>query len=431
VTLAMSEPLWSKGGASDADMMRYTARDDWRLDQRLLTHDIRASMAHVNGLARIGVLSEDERARLVAGLGALDGKLTLTERDEDGHSAIENALTTALGDVGKKVHTGRSRNDQVLVAMRLYERDAIDAMADAARAAALALLGRAEADALTPMPGYTHLQRAVPSSIGLWLSAVSESLADGIDMLAAVRALVNRSPLGGAAGYGVNLALDRDGVAAELGFAAVADNPMASQGSRGVIEVQICTAAWQLMVAVRRFAWDVSLFTTAEFGFVKLADALTTGSSIMPNKRNPDIAELMRAACSVVQGSIAELMGQLSLPSGYHRDGQLGKAPLFRAIDETLATLRIVPRLVSGMTFDVARMREAIDAGSFATDRAVELTAQGVPFRDAYRQVAKEMQTLEVGDADASLKARVSPGAPGALRLEALRARLEKMPKEE
>jgi argininosuccinate lyase len=185
------------------------------------------------------------------------------------------------------------------------------------------------------------------------------------------------------------------------------------------------------MVAVRRFAWDVSLFTTAEFGFVKLADALTTGSSIMPNKRNPDIAELMRAACSVVQGSIAELMGQLSLPSGYHRDGQLGKAPLFRAIDETLATLRIVPRLVSGMTFDVARMREAIDAGSFATDRAVELTAQGVPFRDAYRQVAKEMQTLEVGDADASLKARVSPGAPGVLRLEALRARLEKMPKEE
>jgi len=419
----MGHRIWDKGGVSDAEMMRYTARDDWQLDQRLLSYDLLASIAHVQGLQRIGVVSDDERDQLVQALRRL-GELQLTVDDEDCHSAIEAALIAELGDVGKKVHTGRSRNDQVLVAIRLYERDAIDAMITAGRAAALSLLDRAEADATTPMPGYTHLQRAVPSSIGLWLSAVAESIADAIDMLAAVRKLVDQSPLGGAAGYGVNLPLDRDGVAKELGFAAVADNPMASQASRGVVEVQLCTAAWQLMTAIRRFAWDVSLFTTSEFGFVKLDDALTTGSSIMPNKRNPDIAELMRAACAVVQGAIAELMGMVALPSGYHRDVQLTKAPLFRAIDETMATTRMVARLVDGMTFDRERMRAAIDAGSFATDRAVTLAAEGVPFRDAYRQLANDIDELEVGDADASIAARISPGAPGALRLAQLRARL-------
>ncbi len=422
--------LWDKGGvASDADMMRYTARDDWQLDQRLVPYDLRASRAHVNGLCRIGVLSEAERDALVQALadlerGFAEGAWQLGPADEDGHSAIEARLVAALGDVGKKVHTGRSRNDQVLVALRLYERDAIDALLEAGRGAALALVARAEAEARTPMPGYTHLQRAVPSTIGLWLGAAAESAADALDMLRAVRQLLDRSPLGGAAGYGVNLPLDRDGVAAELGFAAVADNPMASQASRGVHEVQLCTAAWQLMAAWRRLAWDVSLFTTAEFGFVSLDDALTTGSSIMPQKKNPDMAELMRAACAVVQGAIAELMGLSSLPSGYHRDGQLGKAPLFRAIDETLATTRIVPRLVDGMTFHRERMRRAIDPSCFATDRAIALAVEGVPFRDAYRQVAAEIAALGEGDADASIAARTSPGGPGALRLEALRARL-------
>ncbi len=421
--------IWDKGGVTDAEMMRYTARDDWRLDQRLLAYDVAATRAHVNGLCRIGVLAADEGARMVSALDALAaevrrGDLVLTEADEDGHSAIEARLIALLGDTGKKVHTGRSRNDQVLVALRLYERDAVDALAEATRAAALALLDRAESERMTPLPGYTHLQRAVPSSVGLWLSAIAEGLADGLDMLAAVRRLVDRSPLGTAAGYGVNLPLDRRGVADELGFAAVADNPMAAQAARGIVEVQLLTAAWQLLAVVRRFAWDVSLFTTSEFGFVRLADRLTTGSSIMPNKKNPDVIELMRAACGVVQGAIAEIGAMLSLPSGYHRDLQLTKAPLFRGVDETLATLRIVPLVVTGMELDAARMREACSPELFATDRAVELTARGVPFRDAYRQVAEAMTSLEPGDPDASLKARTSPGGPGALALERLRARL-------
>jgi len=426
----VSGNLWDKGGASDAAMMRYTARDDWQLDQRLLAYDLRATLAHVRGLKRIGVLDDDELARLENAIASLeqrraDGKLTLSESDEDGHTAIENALIAELGELGKKLHTGRSRNDQVLVALRLYERDAIDGLIDAGRAGAHALLALARAERDTPMPGYTHLQRAVPSSVGLWASSFSEQIADALDMLRAVRQLIDRCPLGGAAGYGVNLPLDRAFVAAELDFAAVADNPMSSQASRGVFEVQLLGAAWQLIMAARRFAWDVSLFTTSEFGFVKLDDALTTGSSIMPNKRNPDVVELMRAASSVVQGAIAELMGQLSLPSGYQRDMQLGKAPLMRGLDETLATMRMLPRVVSGITLDRERMRQAISPECYATDRAVELARQGVPFRDAYRQVAAEIGNLGAGDPAASLAARTSPGGPGALELDALQARLE------
>lgn len=426
----MTDRLWDKGDDIDRAMLRYTARDDWRLDQRLLPYDLRATIAHVRGLSRIGVVNEDERDQLVAALEALHrawerGELVLTEADEDGHSAIENALVRELGDVGKKVHTGRSRNDQVLVALRLYQRDALDELTELTTAGAEALLTAAEADAMTPMPGFTHLQHAVPSSVGLWWASFVEAFLDARDMQRAVRGLIDRSPLGGAAGYGVNLPLDREGVAAELGFTELALNPMASQASRGVVEVQLLTTCWQLMAAVRRLAWDLSLFTTTEFGFARLDRALTTGSSIMPNKRNPDLVELMRAACGVVQGALAELMGMLSLPSGYHRDGQLTKAPTLRGLDETLATMRMVPRLVAGVELDRERLRAAIDPPCYATDRAVELTASGVPFRDAYRQVAAELDGLKGGDPDASLKARTSPGGPGDLRLADLRARLE------
>ncbi|MBM4359888.1 MAG: argininosuccinate lyase [Deltaproteobacteria bacterium] len=425
----MSGKLWDKGGVSDAEMMRYTARDDWQLDQALLPHDLRATRAHVRGLARVGVVANEELAALEAGLDELDaraasGEFRVTPADEDCHSAIEAALVAKLGEAGKKVHTGRSRNDQVLVALRLYEKDALARLAEATRQGAVALLDLAEREAMTPMPGYTHLQRAVPSSVGLWAAGIAESLVDALDAVEAAARQCDRCPLGTAAGYGVNLALDREGVAAELGFGSLCVNPVAAQASRGSVEVAVLTAAWQVMTAIRRFAWDLSLFTTAEFAFVKLDDALTTGSSIMPNKRNPDVVELMRAASGVVQGAIAELMGMLSLPSGYQRDLQLTKAPLFRGLDEALATTRMVPRVVAGMTLDRARMRTALTPDCFATDRAVELALAGVPFRDAYRQVANEVASLEAGDPDRSLRERTSPGACGDLRLEQIRARL-------
>lgn len=426
----MAGTLWDKGGVSDADMMRFTARDDFRLDQRLLPFDIAATAAHVRGLGRIGVLDEAETAKLVAALGDLAqqlqaGQFVLTEQDEDGHTAIEVRLSQALGDLGKKVHTGRSRNDQVLVAMRLYELDMIDRIAGAGVAGARALLDLAAAEERTPMPGYTHLQRAVPSSLGYWAAAIAEGLCDAVESLAAARRLVNRSPLGGAAGFGVNLPLDRHGVAKDLGFAALAVNPLASQSARGIVEAQVLSACWHLMAIVRRFAWDVSLFTMSELGFVQLDAALTTGSSIMPQKRNPDVIELMRAACSVVQGALAEVQSIVALPSGYHRDLQLTKGPTMRALDETLATARLVERVVAGMTFDRARMAAAVTPECFATDRAVELAVSGVPFREAYKKVAAEIAQLDQGDALASLAARTSYGSPGQLALADLAARLD------
>jgi len=426
----VSARLWDKGGAVDGQILRYTARDDWQLDQRLLAYDIRASVAHVRGLSRIGVLTGEERDALVRELEALaarneGGELRLGEQDEDGHTAIEAALVARLGDVGKKVHTGRSRNDQVLVAMRLYERDALDELLGLTRAGGRALLDLARREAETPMPGYTHLQRAVPSSFGYWAASFAEGLADALPVLGAARALCDRSPLGGAAGFGVNLPLDREGVAKELGFAALSVNPLGSQSSRGIVEAAVLGAAWQVLAVIRRLAWDLSLFSMSELGFVRLPEAFTTGSSIMPQKRNPDVVELMRAACSVVQGALAEVQSIVALPSGYHRDLQLTKGPTMRGLDEALATARLLPRLVAGLELDRARMAAAISPECFATDRAVSLAAAGVPFRDAYRQVAAEIAELPQGDAAASLAARVSPGAPGNLYLDSIAQRLE------
>ncbi|TKD10395.1 argininosuccinate lyase [Polyangium fumosum] len=425
----MSGRLWDKGGATDAAMLRYTSRDDWKLDQRLLAYDLVATRAHVRGLRRINVLSEGELDAMERALAELvrrndAGELVLTEADEDGHTAIESALVSMLGDTGKKVHTGRSRNDQVLVAMRLYERDAMDELDALVLAAASALVALARREEKTPLPGYTHLQRAVPSSVGLWAGSFAEGLLDAVTIVRAARALTDRSPLGAAAGYGVNLPLDREGVARELGFADVAWNPLGSQTSRGIVEATLLAAAWQVMAIVRRLAWDLSLFTTSEFGFVRLPDAFTTGSSIMPQKRNPDVVELMRAACSIVQGALAEVQTLVALPSGYHRDLQLTKSPVLRGLDETLATVRLLPRLVEGLRFDHERMLAAITPECFATDRAVELAASGIPFREAYRRVADEIKALAQGDAPASLAARVSPGAPGDLRLDLLEAQI-------
>lgn len=428
----MSARLWDKGGSPDAAMMRYTARDDWQLDQRLLAYDLLATAAHVRGLCRIGVLTTDELALMEAAIDELvqtnaAGKLVLTEDDEDGHSAIEASLINKLGDVGKKVHTGRSRNDQVLVAMRLYERDALDDLHGFVGDAARSLLDLARREEKTPMPGYTHLQRAVPSSVGLWAGSFAENLLDAAHVVRGARFLVNRSPLGAAASFGVNLPLDREGVAKELGFSDVFWNPLGSQTSRGLLEAQVLSAAFQVAATIRRLAWDLSLFTTSEFGFVKLDDAFTTGSSIMPQKRNPDVVELMRAACSVVQGALVEVQTLVALPSGYHRDLQLTKSPVMRGLDEVLATTRLVPRLIAGLRFDRDRMLAAISPECFATDRAVELAVSGVPFREAYRRVADEIKNLELGDAAASLAARVSPGAPGDLRLDRLEARLAEL----
>ncbi|MFN7550065.1 MAG: lyase family protein, partial [Pseudomonadota bacterium] len=333
-------------------------------------------------------------------------------------------LTERLGDTGRRIHTGRSRNDQVLVASRLYLKDRLAELKALCIDIARVALRRADSERDLPMPGYTHVQRAVVSSAGLWWAGWAETLSDSAMIARDALAVVDANPLGTAAGYGVNLPLDRDGTTESLGFARLQVNPAAAQLSRGKYEWQALAALSQALGDVRRLAWDLSLFTTAEFGFVALPPQYTTGSSIMPNKRNPDVVELLRASQAVTLGAMAELSALLSLPSGYQRDLQFSKGPVIRALRHGLDALALVPALLAELRWNEAALRAAIEPAMYATDLAVEQAIAGVPFRDAYRAAADAAHTLGDRTPTQSLAARISPGACADLRLDAIAARI-------
>jgi argininosuccinate lyase len=427
----MADFLWQAASGAEVDqaIMRFMAGDDVVHDRVLFPHDIQATIAHVRGLNRIELLSADDSERLCQLLEELlrqfsSGSFLLDERFEDGHSAIESWLTEQAGDLGARVHTGRSRNDQVAVATRLYMLQCLRELAGLEAAVVRACLEQAEVHTMLPMPGYTHLQRAVPSSVGLWLGSFAESFTDNLAFAHGVYKVLDANPLGTAAGYGVNLALDRNGVAAELGFSRLQTNPMSVQNSRGKFELMALQAALHAMLDLRRLAWDLSLFTTAEFDFVRLPDQYTTGSSIMPNKRNPDVVELLRGQAAVVEGAIAEIQAVLNLPSGYQRDLQLTKPALIRGMESVLQSLSITPALITGLEFNAEQMRLAITPELFATDIAVEHAAAGVPFRDAYRLAKEQLAEMPPGDPMESLEKRVSPGGCADLQLDTIRQRL-------
>ncbi len=426
----MTSPLWAKGHLDlDAAVQRFCAADDVVVDRELFDFDIVATAAHVRGLERIKVLTADESKSLTDGLDALAlawhaGEFVVDDRYEDGHTAIESFLTERCGDVGKKVHTARSRNDQVLVAARLWLKDRLRTAALVATSSAKACLDRAEQSIGVAMPGYTHLQRAMPTSLEAFFIAHAESFLDSRDALRAAAAVVDKNPLGTGAGFGVSLALDREGVTAELDFADVVVSPQAAQNSRGKIELFALSALHLLTLDVRRLAWDLSLFSTAEFNFVRLPDAYTTGSSLMPNKRNPDVVELLRTLPAVVEGAVAETQAVLSLPSSYHRDLQATKAPVVRAFSRALQGASLVEQLVMRLEFNADTMKAAISADMFATDRALELVVEGVPFRDAYKQAAAEIPQAVGRDVAVSLRQRVSLGGAGNSGLARLRSRL-------
>jgi argininosuccinate lyase len=429
----MSDLLWQKSGiAVDASIQALLAGDDVLLDREFFLFDIRASQAHAEGLQRIGILSTDELAALLRELDLLaddfrSGSFVLDERFEDGHSAIEARLTERLGDTGRKIHTGRSRNDQVLVATRLWLKDRLGRVAALCRESAEVALGRAEQDLALPMPGYTHLQRAVVSSAGMWWAGWAEGFID--DAVRAKQTLdwIDANPLGSAAGYGVNLALDRERATAALGFARTQWSATYAQLSRGKFEMAAIEALCSALLDLRRLAWDLSLFTTAEFAFVALPPEYTTGSSIMPNKRNPDAIELMRATYASAAAARTEIEQLLSLPSGYHRDLQFSKGAIFHAFHRGLGALALLPDLLRRMQWRPERMRAAIEPSMYATDLAIDLAKQGLPFREAYRQAADPTRWAE-GDPEASLAARTSPGSGAALGLEVLRQRLLQLP---
>ena len=429
----MSDLLWQKPGvAVDEGIQAFLAGDDVVLDREFFLHDITASRAHAQGLARIGMLAPAEVEGLLRELGLLaedfrTGAFVLDERFEDGHSAIEARLTERLGEPGKKIHAGRSRNDQVLVATRLWLKDRLATLQAVCREVAAIALARAEAEADLPMPGYTHLQRAVVSSAGMWWAGWAEAFIDNARRAHDTRALIDTNPLGTAAGYGVNLPLDRDFTTEALGFARMQVSPIYAQLSRGKFELAALEALGGAMLDLRRLAWDLSLFTSTEFGFIALPAQYTTGSSIMPNKRNPDVIELMRASYASVAAAKCEIEQLLSLPSGYHRDLQVSKGALFHGFGKGLQALALLPGLLRNMTWKPEAMRAALEPSMYATDLAVDLAREGTPFRDAYRQ-ASDPARWAAGDPDATLAARVSPGAAADLGLDALRARLSLLP---
>lgn len=430
----MTHLLWQKPGvAVDAKIQAFLAGDDVILDREFFLYDIAASTAHAEGLQHIGILSPEELDGLKRELAILaddfrSGAFVLDERYEDCHSAIEARLTERLGDAGRKIHTGRSRNDQILVATRLWLKDKLQAVAKLSRQIAKVALDRAAAEKDLPIPGYTHIQRAVVSSAGMWWAGWAEAFIDNAVRAADTLRLVDCNPLGTAAGYGVNLALDRAHTTAALGFARMQVSPIYAQLSRGKFELAALEALGAATLDLRRIAWDLSLFTSAEYGFVALPAQYTTGSSIMPNKRNPDVIELMRATHASVAAARTQIEQLLSLPSGYHRDLQGSKGAIVHGFGRGLAALELLPALLANLEWRPDRLRAAIDSGMYATDVAVEAAIAGVPFRQAYRAAAAASDTAGQGRTpEASLAARVSPGAAADLRLDVLVARWERL----
>ena len=426
-------PIWSKGRAADAWMLRFTVGDDYLWDRHLARADARATRAHAAALVRAGILTDAERADTDAALDAFDaaveaGEVTVEASDEDVHTVLERWLTERLGATGKKIHTGRSRNDQVVAALRLWLRDRLAALDADTRALARALCDHADAHADVLMPGYTHTQRAMPSSVGLWAAAYASLLVDDLTTLASAAALVDRSALGSAAGYGVpSLGLDREAVARDLGHASAQSPVTAVQLSRGKTEAAVAHACVQIGATLNRMASDLVLFASAEFGFVRLPERLTTGSSIMPQKRNPDVLELARAHYHRLT---AELHLLLTLPanltSGYHRDLQLTKEAVMRCVLGCADVVEAISAVVPEMTWDAGRMRAALSPDLFATGRALDFVAAGQPFRDAYRRAADEAFAGQtpVPDLSALRAAYAGPGTLGDTGTAALRAAL-------
>jgi argininosuccinate lyase len=387
--------LWDKGEPLDERVLRYTAGEDHGLDERLVSYDVRASLAHAAMLNEVGLLSAEDLAAIRGGLEALGkehavGAWRIRLEDEDCHTALEIRLTERIGDAGARLHLGRSRNDQVLAALRLYLRDVIAALADGAREAASAIDELAERGGEIVIPGYTHHQQAMPSSVLLWADGFAAELRDDAEGLEACARRVEKNPLGSAAGYGVPLLpIDRESTRRSLGFAEVQEPVTAVQLSRGKAEAQVLFEIALLMQDLGRLAADLVLFASAEFGFVSLPAAMTTGSSIMPQKRNPDVFELVRGRTATAQACLLEALAVTAkLPSGYHRDLQLLKAPLFRGIDLAGETLAIMTAALPEVRFHPERIRLA--PGLRATEEAYRLVLEeGIPFREAYRRVGE------------------------------------------
>jgi argininosuccinate lyase len=386
--------LWDKGSPLDARVLHFTAGEDHALDNRLVAYDVRASIAHAEMLHECRLLASADLESIRTGLREIAdaharGDWSVTLDLEDGQTALEALLIAKIGAAGARLHVGRSRNDQVLAAVRLYLRDVIEALAEDARRVADALDELSKTQGSIALPGYTHMQQAMPSSVALWAGGYAAEIRDDIEALRHSHRRLLKNPLGSAAGYGTpNLPVSRDGTRTRLDFPENHEPVTAVQLSRGKGEAELLFQIALLMQDLGRLASDLLLFYTREFGFVKLPDAFTTGSSIMPQKRNPDVFELVRGRTATAQACLLEVLGiTAKLPSGYQRDLQLIKAPLFRSIDLCHESLDIMAAAIPQVRFEAERIR--LDDDIHAAAEANELVVkEGIPFREAYHKVA-------------------------------------------
>ncbi|UPT73647.1 MAG: argininosuccinate lyase [Elusimicrobiota bacterium] len=405
--------LWQTAVDLDAAVEEYTVGRDPELDARLLRFEAYGTLAHAAGLVSIGILTKTELSRIRKALASLLKKpFKISRAQEDIHTSVEQALTAAIGETGAKVHAGRSRNDQVQVNLRLYLKHTLltlDAQAGAA-AEAWAAFG-AKHDGVT-IPGYSHLQRAMPTTIGHWAASHVEALLEARRALKFAFDEADACPLGSAAGYGVMLPMPREKVAKLLGFSRVQRNTLRVQSSRPRLEAAVLSSLCLVARDLGTLAWDLSLYSSAEFGFGKLADSFTTGSSIMPQKKNPDVVELTRARAALFPGWLSQVLMIGQLPSGYHRDYQLTKGPLFAALDELGRMLEIAARLPESLKVNEDRCAAAVTTDLLATHEAVALVRKGVPFRVAYREVAERSRKSEPLRAS-RVELPTHTGAPG------------------
>jgi argininosuccinate lyase len=390
--------LWDKGAPLDTRVLQFTAGEDYGLDERLVSYDVRASIAHAEMLHTRGLLEASDLEAIRDGLQHLAlehaaGQWHIELADEDGQTALEQRLTARIGAAGGRVHLGRSRNDQVLTAVRLYLRDAAQSLSAGALRVADELDALAARQGDVALPGYTHMQQAMPSSVALWAGGFAGEIRDDAAGLLSVLRRIDRNPLGSAAGYGApGLGLDRELTRVKLNFAEVQEPVTSVQLSRGKAEAQLLFEITLVMQDMGRLASDLLLFYTQEFAFVQLPDAFTTGSSIMPQKRNPDVFELLRGRTASAHGCLVEALGIFAkLPSGYQRDLQLLKQPLFRGIDLCMQSLDILAAALPAVSFNPERI--VIDPAIRTAEEAYALVVtEGIPFREAYRRVGARLK---------------------------------------
>ena len=386
--------LWDRGVDLDKAVEAFTVGKDPELDNVLIPYDCKASIAHARMLGEMGYLENNEVGKLVMELENIitlhrEDNFTIKVSQEDCHTAIEEYLVEQLGDVGKKIHTARSRNDQVLTALRLYYKEVLQEIIDLGEGWIKVLGKFGEENYDVSFPGYTHMQKAMPSSMAMWAGAYVDGMKDDLSMLKSVAKLIDQSPLGSAAGYGVPIKIDKEMTAKEMGFDRVQNNPIYCQLSRGKFELSILHGLGQIMLTINRLASDLILYSMTEFGYISLPEEFCTGSSIMPQKKNPDVLELLRGSYHIISGYETQVKGlTANLISGYNRDIQLSKEPIMQGINLGIDCFKISAAVIEALKVNKDICDAAMTDELFETEKAYKLVEKGIPFREAYRQVA-------------------------------------------